>query len=173
MISILTTTAKINKLYLMTTGFISMILSYLTSLKMALLAFAIITILDTITRINAEAKKQKLKFNPLKKYFYRQIKSKGLRLMCDKIFTEYGIYMIIAFVIDYFILDQMVLFNFNNRGLTLTIIALYIFSGIEIWSLGENIEDAGGINIIKKVLCLLPEKYQKIFNSEEVTQNKN
>lgn len=169
MINTLSIFGKINRLYLVVTAFISTILSYHTSLKTALEAFAVITLLDTLTRINTEAKKQGLKFNPFKKYFYQQIQSKGLRMMCDKIFAEYGVYIIVAFVIDYWVLNQMVLLKFNDRGLTLPIISLYIFSGIEIWSIGENIEEAGGINIIKRILHFLPEKIQKIFNSDKTT----
>jgi hypothetical protein len=173
MINPLTTIGKIHKLYLIFSTFISAALSYHTSLKTALLAFAIITLLDTLTRINAAAKKEGLKFNPFKGYFYRQIKSKGLRDMCDKIFARYGVYLMIAFVVDCWILDRMVLMNFNDKGLTLPIISLYVFCAIEIWSIGENIEDAGGINIIKRILHLLPEKIQKLFYPDGMFDNDN
>ena len=155
--------AKINKLYLMIITFISTVLTYHTSLRTALYAFLIITILDTITRIHADATKEGLKFNPFKRYFYGQIKSEGLRNMMSKIFLQYGVYLIIAFTIDYYILDKAVLLNYNDKGLTLPIISLYIFSGIEIWSIGENIEESGGVNLIKRLLHFLPEKIQKIF----------
>ena len=143
--------------------FISTVLTYHTSLRTALYAFLIITVLDTITRIHADATKEGLKFNPFKRYFYGQIKSEGLRNMMSKIFLQYGVYLIIAFTIDYYILDKAVLLNYNDKGLTLPIISLYIFSGIEIWSIGENIEESGGVNLIKRLLHFLPEKIQKIF----------
>ena len=155
--------AKINKLYLMIITFISTVLTYHTSFKTALYAFLIVTVLDTITRIHADATKEGLKFNPFKRYFYGQIKSEGLRNMMSKIFLQYGVYLIIAFTIDYYILDKAVLLNYNDKGLTLPIISLYIFSGIEIWSIGENIEESGGVNLIKRLLHFLPEKIQKIF----------
>jgi hypothetical protein len=163
----LTVIASINKYYLIIITFISTLLSCHTNLKTALAAFTIITLLDTLTRINAQAKKQGLKFNPFRLYFYRQIQSKGLRDMCEKIFTRYGVWLIISFVIDYYILDRMILVDFNDKGLTLPVIALYLFCGIEVWSIGENIEDAGGVNIIKKILHLLPEKIQKIFKEND------
>jgi hypothetical protein len=162
----ITALGAINKLYLIVTTIISTILSYYTGIHTALLAFAVITLLDTLTRINADSQKAGLEFNPFKLYFWRQIKSKGLRDMLRKIFTEYGVYLIIAFVLDRWILDGMILFNFNDKGLTLPVISLYLFCGIEIWSIGENIEEAGGTNLIKKVLHLLPEKVRNIFDKE-------
>lgn len=160
---LITSIDSIDKLYLIITSFISTLLAYHTSLPTAIYAFLIVTVLDTVTRIHADAEKQGLKFNPFKAYFYSQIKSEGLRGMMNKIFAQYGIYLIIAFTIDYYILDKSVLLNYNDKGLTLPIISLYIFSGIEIWSIGENIEDFGGINLIKKIIHLLPERIQKIF----------
>ncbi len=58
----------------------------------------------------------------------------------------------------------MVLFDFFNRQLTLPVLAVYLFSFIEIWSIGENMERAGGINIFKRLMHLIPEKYRKIIN---------
>lgn len=163
----LTVIASMNKYYLLVITFISTILSYHSNnLKTALIAFLIITLLDTLTRINAQAQKEGLRFNPFKVYFYKQIRSKGLRDMCEKVFTRYGVWLIIAFVIDFYILDQMILLDFNDKGLTLPIISLYLFCGIEIWSIGENIEEAGGTNLLKKILHLLPQKIQKIFKDE-------
>jgi hypothetical protein len=145
---------------------ISSFLSHYTDIKIALYAFVIISVLDTITRIHADATKKGLKFNPFKGYFWNEIKSGGVREMLRKVFMEYGIYLIIAFVIDVLVFKQEVTFEIHNRQMTLPVIALDLFSAIELWSIGENIEDAGGVNIFKRITQYLPEKFQKVINPD-------
>jgi hypothetical protein len=145
---------------------LSSFLAFYTDIKTAALAFVIFTVLDTITRINANAKNKGLKFNPFKAYFWAEIQSGELRKMLQKVVMEYGIYLIIAFVIDALIFKHTVLFEVYDRKMTLPVIALHVFSGIELWSIGENIADAGGENIFKRIIHFLPEKYQKIFIPE-------
>ena len=87
--------------------------------------------------------------------------------MCDKIFRQYFMYLMIAFIVDVLILKKMVIVELWGDKLTLPMIALYIFSAIEIWSVGENIEKRGGVNLPKRVFHLLPEKIQKILKQEE------
>ena len=157
----------IKNTYLMLAYIASLILTYLTDLHTAILAFLLITIIDTITSIDASAKQKGLKFNPFKKYFWKEIKSEGLRQMCDKIFRQYFMYLMIAFIVDVLILKKMVIVELWGDKLTLPMIALYIFSAIEIWSVGENIEKRGGVNLPKRVFHLLPEKIQKILKQEE------
>ena len=90
--------------------------------------------------------------------------------MCEKVFLEYGVYLLIAFAVDKYILEQMVIFEFNSKHLTLPILAIWIFSFIEIWSVAENVEDAGGKNIFKLINELLPEKLQSLI--EKLKSNK-
>lgn len=158
------------KSYIFLTTTISGILSYHTELQSSLTIFSIVILLDSITRIHADAKKKKLKFNPFQLYFWKEIKSKGLRKMCEKLFLEYGVYLLIAFAVDKYILEQMILFEFNSKHLTLPILALWIFSFIEIWSIAENVEDAGGRNIFKLAHELLPEKMQSILTNLKNTK---
>lgn len=158
------------KIYLFISTTISGILSYHTELESSLTVFAIVVTLDSITRIHADAKKKKLKFNPFALYFWKEIKSKGLREMCEKIFLEYGVYLLIAFAVDKYILEQMVIFEFNSKHLTLPILAIWIFSFIETWSIAENVEDAGGKNIFKLVHELLPEKLQTVVEHLKTTK---
>jgi hypothetical protein len=154
------------EMYLAISLAVSSFLAFYTDIKTAFFAFAILTILDTITRINANAKNKGLKFNPFKAYFWAEIQSGELRNMLQKVVMEYGVYLIIAFVIDALIFKNSVLFEIYDRKMTLPVIALHVFSGIELWSIGENIADAGGVNIFKRVVHFLPEKYQKIFIPE-------
>lgn len=156
----------IEKFYLWLVSFMSGVLAYYTDLHLAFYIFLGATTLDTITSIHAASIKKGLKFNPFKAYFWKEITSGGLRDWSKKVFLEYGIYLIIAFMINEWVLKRMVLFEVFDRKLTLPVIALYLFSFIEIWSIGENIEKAGGTNLFKKVLHFLPDKYQKIFKDE-------
>jgi len=142
---------------------ISYVLAYYTDIELALTAFAICTALDSLTRIAANAKKKGLVFNPFLKEFWKEINSQGLRNTMEKVFLQYGVYLIIAFVIDILVFKQLVIFNIYDRPMTLPVIALYLFTAIEIWSIGENIEDAGFDNIFKRILQFLPDKVQQIF----------
>lgn len=155
------------QIYITLAYLVSTVLTYFTDVHTAILAFLAITAMDTITRIHASAIKKGLRFNPFKMYFWKQIDSKGLRKMCDKVFGQYTVYLILAFIVDAFILKQMVIVEMFNQELTLPIVALYVFSAIEIWSVGENLEDAGMLNIPKRVFHLLPEKIQKIVKPNE------
>lgn len=161
------------KIYYGISTIISSILAYHSSLKESLIFFIIVIILDSITRIHADSKNKGLKFNPFKLYFWKQIKSKGLRRTLEKVFLEYGIYLIIAFTLDKYILDKMVIFHFNEEGLTLPILTIWLFCFIEIWSIAENIEEAGGKNVLKIVYDFLPEKIKKILDGIEENSSDN
>ena len=127
----------------------------------------IITTLDTITAIHASAYKKGLKFNPLKKYFWRQIKSEMLRVWISKVFKEYCVYLIIAFALEIFIIQEKVHLDIIQWKLDLPTAALWLFSAIELWSIGENVEKAGGTNWIKRIAkaieSIIPEKIKALF----------
>ena len=159
------------EIYLFFAGIVSYFLSNYDRIEYALGCFAILTMLDTTTKINAVAKAKKLKFNPFKKYFWLEIKSGGFRKMANKIFMEYGVYLIIAFVIDSLVFSKTTTFNIVGSDLKLPVIAVYYFSFIEAWSIGENIEEAGGINWLKRILHFLPEKIQKIVQPKTEEEN--
>lgn len=153
------------KAWITLTSFLAGLLAYYTDLNLALWFFCISTSFDTLTSIHAGAIAKNLSFNPLKKHFWIHISSTQLRNWMKKIFWEYGIYLMIAFAVDKYVLKSIILFDAFERQLTLPVLAIYLFSFIELWSVGENIERAGGINIFKKVLQFIPEKYQQIFKS--------
>ena len=154
------------KIYLWTTTFLSGVLAYYTDLHFALYFFLGTTLMDTITAIDVQAKQKGLLFRPWKKYFWMQIKSSGLRNWCEKVFWKYGRWAIMAFMLNEWVLKNMIIFDMFERKLTLPVVAIYLFGFIELWSIGENIEKTGDRNIFKMILHLLPEKYQKIFKSE-------
>ena len=90
---------KCSKAYIFLAGFFSWFFSTYP-IEDILLLFVLSTLLDTITRIHAVAKNKGLKFNPLKKYFWKQIESQGLKLMGRKIFMDYSLPVIVAFLVD-------------------------------------------------------------------------
>lgn len=153
-------------IYLKLSLFISGLLSVYMGLQDSLRLLGILLMLDSVTRIHATAKAQEIKFNPFKKSFWGVIKSKGLKLMLNKAFMQYGIYFFIAFMLDNYILRQMAIIRFQEVDYTLPVVVLWLCIAIEIWSIGENIEDAGGINIPKRIIHFFDEKYQKIFKKE-------
>ena len=143
---------------------ISGALACYTGLNHALWLFVISTTLDTLTSIHAQAVANGLTFNPFKMYFWNQISSNGLRCWMKKVFWEYGVYLVIAFAIDKYVFKNMVVFDVLDNKLTLPVLAVYLFAFIELWSIGENIERAGGVNIFKRLLHLIPEKYRRLLN---------
>ena len=66
-----------------------------------------------------------------------------------------------------FYFPLLFLYFFQKKHCLFCSLFLYIFSAIEIWSVGENIEKRGGVNLPKRVFHLLPEKIQKILKQEE------
>lgn len=161
------------KIYLFLSTTISGILSYHTELESSLKVFFAVIVLDTFTRIHANAKNKGLKFNPFKAYFWKEIKSKGIRKMFEKLFLEYCVYILIAFIVDKYVLEQMTLLEFNSKHLTLPILTIWLFSFTEMWSIAENIEEAGGRNVFKVVIDLLPDKFKSVIKALEKKENKN
>lgn len=120
-----------------------------TSLPQTLLAFALITTIDTITSINAGAHKKGLKFNPFKLYFWKEIKSGLIRVWLQKVFKEYMVYVILAFILDILILEKKMYIEILFFKLSLPIVVLWMAIGVELWSIGENIGKTGRKNYIK------------------------
>ena len=154
------------EIYLFFATIISSFVTEYYKVDMAFFCFILITCLDTLTRVHADAVSKKIKFNPLKAYFWREFKSGKFRNMLRKIFYEYGVYLIIAFILDTLVFENLLISIYGEK-LTLPVIALYIFSFIELWSIGENIDEAGGVNIFKRIIKFLPEKIQEIVNPKE------
>jgi phage-related holin len=136
--------------------------------KGILVLFIIATILDTITRIHADAINSKVRFNPFQLQFWMRIKSKGLKKMARKIFVEYGIAVIIAFSVDTLLFKNALHFQLLNLKLNIPIAAIIFFTGIEIWSIFENLEDAGMTNWLKQFLNLFsgffPSKWKDFYD---------
>ena len=158
---------KCSKIYIFLAGFFSWFFSTYP-IEDILLLFAIATTLDTATKIHAIAKSKGLKFNPLKKYFWKQIESQGLKLMGRKIFMDYSLPVLVAFFVDTLIFKNAFHFDLLTLKLSIPSASILFFTCVEIWSIFENLEDAGGTNWLKKATYwfsgFLPEKWQQVFN---------
>ena len=143
------------KIYIFITTAISIFIAGYSDFIHTLYGFLIISSLDTLSAIHAGAIAKGLKFNPLKAYFWKEIKSALIREWMKKMFSEYAFYLILAFVIETFIIQQKLQLQLINWKLDLPTSCLWVFSAIELWSIGENIERAGGINLIKKGMVVL------------------
>ena len=168
---------KCSKIYLFIMAGISWLFSTY-DIKGILIIFASATVLDTITRINADARNAKLPFKPYKMFFWRRIKSGGLKKMGRKIFVEYGIAVFMAFMLDIYLFKNTIHFNLLTLKLNIPMAAILFFTGIEIWSIFENIEEGGNINWLKRALNWfsdwIPEKWKKVFKKikeDETTNN--
>lgn len=158
---------KCSKIYIFLAGFFSWFFSTYP-IEDILLLFAIATTLDTATKIHAVAKNKGLKFNPFKKYFWKQIESQGLKLMGRKIFMDYSLPVIIAFLVDTLIFKNALHFDLLSLKLSIPSAAILFFTCVELWSIFENLEEAGGTNWLKKGMNwfsgFLPEKWQEVYN---------
>lgn len=159
---------KSSKLFLAISAFISVFLTLYVNFPTALVYFFIATTLDTITRIDCNARSKKLKFNPFKKYFWFQIKSDLIRVWFHKVFKEYLLYVIIAFAVDILLLKSAYKFYVLSFKLDLPTAVILFFSANETWSLFENREEAGYKNWLKVGLkaCthFFPETWKSSLN---------
>lgn len=142
---------------------LSVALSGYARLPQTLLAFGLITTLDTITSINAGAYAKGLKFNPFKGYFWREIKSGLMRVWFKKIFKEYMIYVILAFVLDILILEQQIYMDIMKIQINIPIVVIWALCGLELWSIGENIAKTGKPNYIALVWNFMKDYLQDKF----------
>lgn len=171
---------KFSKLFLALSTTLAWFFSTYTDLWFAIKLFCLATVLDTISSIHKGSKAQKLKFKPWKLYFWKQIKSEYLRVWMIKIFYEYAILLIIIFAVDIWVFKNALQFELLTLKLNPPIFALYIFSAIEIWSIFENLEEAGHKNILKMGINwfsdFIPEKYKKVLKKADkdlINKNKN
>lgn len=165
-----------SKIYLIMTGIISWIASTYVNLHYALCLFFIATIWDTKTRIEVDAKKLGIRFNPLKRVFWLQIKADGLKQWYSKVFKEYFVYIIIAFILDVLLLKSSFHFHLYMLKLDIPTCVILIFALTEFWSIFETLEEAGQKNWIKSALKtfsgFLPEKWSEALNKSGIFKRK-
>ena len=149
--------------------FLTPFISILLGMKALLFGLAILITIDLVTGIIKSFKKKKIKFSLFKKETYLTIKSGLLRLTLKKSY-EYGLLLIVVAIIESFILGVTPIM-LVGKAFTLTELAVIIPSGIEVWSIFENIESQVGRNIFKSFITFLPEPLQKIFKIGDTDNN--
>lgn len=164
LITLLKTTSLGTKVMVLS---LSAIISVLISMKVALSGLILIIILDLITGISKNLYNQGKPFNPLKLYFWKSIKSYLLRRTWKKGY-EYGLGIIVVLIFDTMVWGGDSRVMLVNKIFTFSELSVIIASGIEIWSIGENIEEITGSNFIKRFTRILPYKMQKIVNKKDV-----
>ena len=154
--------------YVWVGGVLSGFLACYIDIDKAIYLLIAATILDTISAINAQAVAKGLVFNPFKRYFWLMIKSTGLKMWGKKVFREYFVYILLAFMVDRLVLKGLVIVDVHHWQLKLPVVVIYFLAFIEIWSIGENIEKTGRPNYIKKLAnWFLPDKYKKFLPGNE------
>lgn len=163
----------VSKIYLFIIGGMAWIFSTY-DVKGILILFTFLTTLDTITRMGADAKIEGQDFKVYSFRFWKRMKSSGLKMMGRKIFVEYGIAVLIAFMVDIHLFKSTLNFNVADFKLNVPMCAILFFTGIELWSVFENLEEAGYKNWLKKgttaISGFIPDKWQKII--EVIKTNK-
>ena len=140
------------------------ILTILMNTRSMLIGLAIIILFDLITGIRKGLHKEKLSFNPLKKYFWQKLHSRGMRLTWRKTY-EYGIGILVFATFESMVLglNPIVVGEFK---MSLTEVAVAFASIIEIYSIFENMEAVSGRNMLKKLAVLLPGPFRKLIDKK-------
>ena len=144
---------------------VSPIISLLISMQAAILGLSILILIDLITGISRTLNEWGVKFNPLKKIFWKSIKSYLLRNTWRKAY-EYGFGIVVVAVFETLILGPTPI-SIMDRNFSMTELAIILPSVIEIWSIFENLENVTKGNILKKLVYLMPKGAQKFFNKEK------
>jgi hypothetical protein len=143
------------------------IIAMILTIETFLLALFLLLIIDLITGISKTLHQKKIKANPFNKNFWTAIKSKGFRDTCKKTY-QYLLFVIAFLIIDVLVLKgRLITIPLLGGEATLSEIAISALCFIELWSIGENIEAAGGINLLKKATVLLPKMQVALTNQEK------
>jgi hypothetical protein len=132
------------------------------NLNTLLLGLVILITIDLVTGIIKSFKEQKIPFNLLKLKTYKVIKSNLLRQTLKK-FYEYSMLIIVVAIIESFVLGITPI-TLVGKIFTLTELAIIVCSGIETWSIFENLETVTNRNILKRFVLFLPKPLQNIFS---------
>tara|TARA_R110000765_G_scaffold423157_1_gene531611 strand:+ start:355 stop:753 length:399 start_codon:yes stop_codon:yes gene_type:complete len=127
-----------------------------------LFGLAILITIDLFTAIVRSFRIEKIPFKFFKRKTWLVIKSGLLRLTLRKSY-EYGLLLIVVAIVESYILGVTPV-ALAGKSFTLTELSVIIPSGIEIWSIFENIEGVTNRNILKKFISFLPTKLQNLFS---------
>lgn len=157
---------------------LSLILTAIISIFMQLntmfFGLIILILIDLLTGIGKSMKSKKLHFPPIydifKITFWKQLEalrkattSEGFRKTWDKT-KSYLTVIVLLIILEYTVLQGLVV-ELLNKEYSVVQIGFIVASGIEIWSIDENIEKLWGISLLTKIITILPESIQKIFEN--------
>jgi hypothetical protein len=148
----------------------SPLLLILFNVQFALIGLAILIFLDLLTGIKKSLYEKEVSFNPLKKLFWKSIKSYLLRQTWKKTY-EYGIGIVVFATIEGYFLFSGEPSDILGRVFSLTELVIYTAAVIEAFSIWENLTAVGkpskfvlGLQAItRKLIALLPQWLQKYF----------
>lgn len=139
------------------------IISTLISMKAAILGLWILIIIDLLTGIRKNLYMRGVPFNPLKKAFWKSIKSYLLRQTWKKTY-EYAIGIITIVVIESLIFGGVPV-TLMGKIFSIAELSILIPATVEVWSIFENLEAVSGKNILKVLKNFLPTPIAALFNS--------
>jgi len=145
--------------------FFNAIIALLAPIKMMLYGLLFLIFVDLITGIRKHHHVHNFSLNPLKKDFWKAIKSNALRSTWVKTY-EYGIGIIIAIVFENMVFGGDINISIQDKVFSMTKLAIIISSAIEMWSVFENMEAVSGRNILKRLINFLPQKVQDLFKNK-------
>ena len=118
--------------------------------------------MDLITGITKNLRGDAMSFSIFNRKAWLLIKSRNLRDTVNKAYS-YGALVIVAAVIEAFILGVTPI-SLMDKTFTLTELVIVACSGIEVWSIFENIEAVTKVNPLKKLVIFLPGPLRKLFS---------
>lgn len=155
------------KIYLLAS---SPLLTIIMETKLMLLALFAIIFIDMITGIRKYFYQKKVSLNVLKKMFWKNLKSAGLRNTWRKTY-EYGMGIIVFMILEAYILEigNIQLLGKERNIASLAIAVAFV---IEVHSVFENMEAVSGNNLLKSVTNLLPSNIKNIFKKIKESKSK-
>lgn len=146
---------------------LSTILSVLINMKAALLGLSLLILFDLLTGIRANLHKRKIPCNLLKVSFWKSIKSYLLRRTWKKAY-EYGIGILVIATFETFIFGSPMSIMLMDKAFTLAEVATLVPALVEVWSIFENLERVSKRNFLKRLITLLPARFQRLLTDEEI-----
>lgn len=148
---------------------LSTLLAVLISMKAALLGLAILIFIDLITGIRANLYDWGISCNPMKKLFWKSIKSYLLRKTWKKAY-EYGLGIAVIAILETLIIGTPMSIILMEKSFTLAELSTIIPAIVEVWSIFENFEAVSDKNILKRLVTLLPARFQGLFTGKKETE---
>jgi len=141
------------------------IITAIVSMKAALIGLAILIFIDLITGIRRTHHEWEVKLNFFSKKYWLSIRSYLLRQTWRKTY-EYGIGIIVIAIFENLVFNQVHI-NLFGKEFNITELAIVFPAIIEIWSIFENLQATGGVNILKRLKMFLPPIFTAVVDDSD------